>query len=78
VSGPVTAVLVLAASVAIGGWLSVLGVRVAQLQVLPANCRRRVRWWQAHTTVIAFVCAIAAIAAVSLQISTAVGQRMSD
>ncbi|MEO8889531.1 MAG: hypothetical protein ABI301_07270 [Jatrophihabitantaceae bacterium] len=50
-----------------------LGSHVAQIEVLPASCRRRLQWWQSHTALITVVCVLAALAAVSMQATKIIG-----
>lgn len=66
------AILALAALVSFGLWLSMRGASLEEVELLPARCRRRVRWWQRNAKCVQLACAVVAVAAVCLQVSQAV------
>jgi hypothetical protein len=67
------AVVAIAALVSIGLWFAMRGAQLADVELLPARCRRRVRWWQANALHVQVGCGIVAAAAVGMQISGTVG-----
>ncbi|MGX7678118.1 hypothetical protein ACSMXN_04385 [Jatrophihabitans sp. DSM 45814] len=66
------AILAGAVLVSLGLWLAMLGARLADVQVLPAHCRRRVRWWQANAIYVQLCCAFVAVLATSVQIGASI------
>jgi hypothetical protein len=56
-----------------GVWLSVRAAGVAKIQLVPAQCRRRVQWWQSNARHVQIICAVAAAADGCVQISTYAG-----
>jgi hypothetical protein len=73
VSRSALAILAIAILVSFGMWLSVRAAGLAEIELLPGRCRRRVRWWQGHARYAQLCCALAALAAAGVQISTSVG-----
>jgi hypothetical protein len=73
VSKSALAILAFATLVWFGVWLSVRAAGLAEIQLLPAHCRRRVRWWQSNARHVQIGCAVAACAAACLQIGTSLG-----
>lgn len=67
------AILAIAILVSFGLWLSTRAAGLAEIELLPAHCRRRVRWWQGNARYIQLACAIVALGAASVQVSTVVG-----
>jgi hypothetical protein len=67
------AILSLAALVSFGFWLSMRGARLAEVDLLPARCRRRVRWWQRNARYAQLACGVVAVIAACVQVSAAVG-----
>jgi hypothetical protein len=64
------AILAIAMLVSSGLWLSMRAARLAEVEVLPAYCRRRVRWWQHNATHVQLGCALAALAAACMQVGS--------
>jgi hypothetical protein len=62
-AAPTIALIAISALVAGALWLSLRVADAADLEVLPAHSRRRVRWWQSHHTHVYLVCAAVAAAA---------------
>jgi hypothetical protein len=73
VSKSALAILLIATLVWFGAWLSVRAAGLAEIQLLPAHCRRRVQWWQGNARHVRLVCAFAAGAAACLQLGTSLG-----
>ena len=46
---------------------------LADVELLPARCLRRVRWWQGNARYVHLTCVIAAVAAACVQIVMTVG-----
>jgi hypothetical protein len=67
------AILLIAALVWFGVWLAVRAAGLAEIQLLPAHCRRRVQWWQSNARHVQIICAVAAIAAAGMQLGASVG-----
>jgi hypothetical protein len=67
------AILLIATLVWFGVWLSVRAAGLAEIQLLPAHCRRRVQWWQSNARHVQIICAVAAAAAACVEISASVG-----
>ena len=65
---PAIALISIAALVAGALWLSLRVADTADLEVLPAHSRRRVRWWQSHHTHVYLGCAVVAVAAGLMQL----------
>jgi len=61
---PALALPAVALVVAAGMWLSLRAVPASDLDVLPARCRRRIRWWQRNAGWIYACCAVLAAAGV--------------
>lgn len=63
---PSTALVILAMTtlVWLGTWLSARAAGSAEVDLLPAACRRRVRWWQARAGQVQLGCAVLAIVTV--------------
>lgn len=72
-SSPALAILAIATLVSFGLWLSMRVAGLADLELLPARCRRRVRWWQGNARNVQLACAVVAAASACVQISTTVG-----
>ncbi|MDT4924204.1 MAG: hypothetical protein QOG01_1917 [Pseudonocardiales bacterium] len=62
-ASPTVALIAMSALVAGSLWLSLRAMAGAELEVLPAHCRRRMLWWQRHYRPVYFGCAVAAAAA---------------
>jgi hypothetical protein len=67
------AILLIAALVWFGVWLAVRAAGLAEIQLLPAHCRRRVQWWRSNARHVQIICAVAAIAAAGMQLGASVG-----
>jgi hypothetical protein len=67
------AILLIAALVWFGVWLAVRAAGLAEIQLLPAHCRRRVQWWQSNARHVQIICAVAVIAAAGMQLGASVG-----
>ncbi|MEP7179896.1 MAG: hypothetical protein ABI775_12455 [Pseudonocardiales bacterium] len=67
------AILLIATLVWFGVWLSVRAAGLAEIQLLPAHCRRRVQWWQSNARSVQIACVVAAAAAACLQVGSSVG-----
>jgi hypothetical protein len=65
------AIFALAALVSLGLWLSMRGASLAEVELLPARCRRRVRWWQRNARYVQLSCVLVAVATVCVQVSGA-------
>jgi hypothetical protein len=65
-------ILALATLISFGLWLSIRGASLEEVELLPARCRRRVRWWQRNARYVQLACAVVAAAAVCLQVSEVV------
>lgn len=62
-ASPAVALITLAATVAGGLWLALRATALAELDILPARWRKRVRWWQTHHSPVFIGCAAVAMAA---------------
>lgn len=67
------AVLAIALLISFGLWLSTRAAGLAEVELLPARCRRRVRWWQGNARYVQLGCAAVAVAAACVQIGSAIG-----
>lgn len=67
------AILAIATLVSFGMWLSVRAAGLPEIELLPARCRRRVHWWQGNARYVQITCAVTALAAAGMQISTSIG-----
>jgi hypothetical protein len=45
------------------------GASLAEVELLPARCRRRVRWWQRNARYVQLSCVLVAVATVCVQVS---------
>ena len=67
------AILALAVLLSAGVWLSERAAGLAEIQLLPSHCRRRVQWWQSNARHVQIACALAACAAAGIEISNLLG-----
>ncbi|SDJ25536.1 hypothetical protein SAMN04488074_101906 [Lentzea albidocapillata subsp. violacea] len=51
-------------------WCSLRVIVVVDLDFLPAGCRRRIEWWQAHAGYLYLACVVLAIVAIAHQITS--------
>jgi hypothetical protein len=72
-SGSALAILGIAILVSLGLWLSVRAAELANVELLPARSLRRVRWWQGNAKHVHIACAVLALAAACVQITSSVG-----
>lgn len=72
-SNPALVVLAMTILVWFGTWLSARAAGLAEIDLLPAGCRRRVRWWQAKAGHVQLLCAVLAIVAVFAGLGSIVG-----
>jgi hypothetical protein len=63
----------IAALLSSGLWLATRAAGLADVEVLPARCLRRVRWWQGNARYVQSACAVIGIAAACVQIGATVG-----
>jgi hypothetical protein len=73
VSDAALAVFAIATLVSFGVWLSVRAAGLAEIELLPGRCRRRVYWWQSNAKPVQIICAAAALAAACLQVTASFG-----
>jgi hypothetical protein len=67
-ASPALAFIGVSALVAGALWLSLRAMADAELEVLPAYCRRRLLWWQRHYRPVYLGCAAAAVVAAVAQL----------
>jgi hypothetical protein len=67
-ASPTLALIAISALVAGALWLSLRVMAGAELEVLPAHCRKRLLWWQRHYRPVYIGCAAAAAAAALAQL----------
>jgi hypothetical protein len=67
-ASPAFALIAMSALVASALWLSLRAIAGAELEVLPARCRRRLMWWQRHYRPVYLGCAAAAVTAALVQL----------
>jgi hypothetical protein len=67
------AFLGIALVISLGQWLSMRVAGHVDMRLLPGHTRRRVQWWLANSRHIQLVCAIVAVAAITMQITRTIG-----
>lgn len=72
-SGTPLALLAIAGLFSLGGWLSTRAAGLAEIELLPAQCRSRVRWWRGNARYVQSACAVVAVAATCVQIARTMG-----
>lgn len=72
-SGATVAVLGFALAVAFGVWIASRADGLADVEVLPVHCRRRVAWWHRHAKYGYAGCAALAATAAVIELVASVG-----
>jgi hypothetical protein len=60
----------IAVLVSLGLWLSMRAAALADIEILSARYRRRVRWWQGNRWHVQIACGVIALAAAGVQLGS--------